>query len=100
MADEETDCPYGLNKNDADFLKSFHLLLKELRGLVVSNVEFYQRGNSSIHARYYAASCILFEHLQNLEPYVIDIVPRLQEYDFSPQVPGNGYRSFITIVNR
>ncbi|KAH3825885.1 hypothetical protein DPMN_127769 [Dreissena polymorpha] len=31
---------------------------------------------------------------------VIQIVPRLSKYDFSEEVQANGYRSFISIVNR
>ncbi|XP_060564756.1 uncharacterized protein LOC132723970, partial [Ruditapes philippinarum] len=100
MADKETENPFGLCKNDADFLKYFHTCIKELRGLVISNIEYYQRGKSSIHACYYATSCILLERTQVLEPLVIDIVPKLGNYDFSETVQANGYRSFISIVNR
>ncbi|XP_053409256.1 hormone-sensitive lipase-like [Mercenaria mercenaria] len=100
MADKETEIPFGLCKNDADFLKYFHTSIKDLRGLVISNIEYYQRGKSSIHACYYASSCILLERTQVLEPLVIDIVPKLQKYDFSETEQANGYRSFISIVNR
>ncbi|KAL4228425.1 hypothetical protein ACF0H5_011472 [Mactra antiquata] len=100
MADNIDNQPFGLCTNDAQFLKYFHSFIKDLRNLVISNIEYYQRGKSSVHACFYATFCILLERTQVLEPQVINIVPRLQEYDFSEDVQANGYRSFISIVNR
>jgi len=101
MANIETDeTPFGLNKNDANFLRQFHSSIKDLRSLVISNIEFYQRGKSSIHSCYYTAFCILLERTQVLENLVINLVPKLQDYDFSDEVQANGYRSFTSITNR
>ncbi|XP_052805731.1 hormone-sensitive lipase-like [Mya arenaria] len=101
MANTKTDSePFGLCKNDADFLKYFHISLKDIRSLIISSIGYYQRGKSSIRSCYYTAFCVLLERTQVLEPLVIEIVPHLHLYDFSSEVQANGYRSFISIVNR
>ena len=100
MEEVNYDRPFGLRKLDSDLLKSFNSTLKELRGLVISNIEFFQRGRSALHARFYASSCILLERTQILEPLVLEIVPHLYKFDFSEEVPGNGYRSFISLLYR
>ena len=100
MEDVPFDRPFGLCKHDSELLKSFNSTLKDLRGLIVSNIEFYQRGRSAIHARFYASFCILLERSQILEPLVVEIVPNLSKFDFSSDVPGNGYRSFISLLYR
>jgi len=100
MANTEAYLPFGLCETDANFLKHFHSSLKELRTLVLSNIEYYKRGKSSIHSCFYAASSILLERTQLLEPLILQIVPKLQEYDFSETIQANGYRSFVSIVNR
>ena len=94
------DRPFGLCKLDAELLKSFNSTLKDLRGLILSNIEFYQRGRSALHARFYASFCILLERSQILEPLVFEIIPNLYRFDFSEEVPGNGYRSFISLIYR
>ncbi|WAR05478.1 LIPS-like protein [Mya arenaria] len=78
MANTKTDSePFGLCKNDADFLKYFHISLKDIRSLIISSIGYYQRGKSSIRSCYYTAFCVLLERTQVLEPLVIEIVPHL-----------------------
>lgn len=100
MEEVHFDRTFGLSLCDSEILKSFNSTLKDLRGLVISNVEFYHRGRSALHARFYASFCILLERIQILEPLVLEIVPYLQKFDFSEDVPGNGYRSFISLIYR
>ncbi|KAL3885275.1 hypothetical protein ACJMK2_025359 [Sinanodonta woodiana] len=87
-------------KKDEEFIISFKHLCRELGSLSLSNVEYYRYSKSSISARYHTAFSQLEELVsQTIEPLVCSLVPRLQTFDFSPEVPANGYRSFVKITH-
>lgn len=47
----------------SDMAKLFSSLFKDLRALSLSNIEFFQHGTSSTHAKFHQSFVMLFEHL-------------------------------------
>ncbi|XP_067674831.1 hormone-sensitive lipase-like [Haliotis asinina] len=84
------------NDNPGRLLSS---LIKELKSLALSNIEYFQNGNQSHHAKYHTSFCLLYEYLDmGIEPNIAGLLPRLSDFDVSPDLKGNGYRSLIRIV--
>ncbi|KAK6173809.1 hypothetical protein SNE40_017204 [Patella caerulea] len=76
-------------------------LIKDLQSLCMTNMEYFQSGTQSHHAKFHVAFCLLFEYLDlGIEPSVMALIPRLSEYDVSPQTKGNGYRSLLRVVQK
>ncbi|ESO99938.1 hypothetical protein LOTGIDRAFT_113239 [Lottia gigantea] len=64
-------------------------------------MEYFQSGTQSQHAKFHVEFCNLYEYLDlGIEPCVMALLPRLNEYDFSPQTKGHGYRSLLRIVQK
>ncbi|XP_060086239.1 hormone-sensitive lipase-like [Ylistrum balloti] len=79
----------------------FTALFKDLRSFAVSNIAYFQNGKSNTHAKFHAAFCLLHEHIdRGIQPTVELIAPRLPEYDLSPDVQANGFRSIIKIIHK
>ncbi|OWF53834.1 hormone-sensitive lipase-like [Mizuhopecten yessoensis] len=79
----------------------FTALFKDLRSFAVSNIAYFHNGKSSTQAKFHAAFCLLQEHIdRGIQPTVELIAPRLAEYDLSPDVQANGFRSIIKIIHK
>lgn len=79
----------------------FTALFKDLRSFAVSNIAYFQNGKSSTHSKFHATFCLLHEHIdRGIQPTVELIAPRLSEYDLSPDVQANGFRSIIKIIHK
>jgi hormone-sensitive lipase len=79
----------------------FSTLLRDLRSHAVSNIEYYQNGTSASASLFHKGFSLLHEHLdQGIKPSIEEILPRLSDFDLSPDIQGNGYRSLIKIVHK
>jgi hormone-sensitive lipase len=79
----------------------FSNLVRELKSIAISNIEYFKDGKLSHHAKFHVAFCMLFEYLDlGIEPYYREIYQRVSEYDASPDEKGNGYRSQLRIVQK
>ncbi|XP_041373869.1 hormone-sensitive lipase-like [Gigantopelta aegis] len=92
MATENSyECPYR-------FLTS---VIKELKCLALANMEYFQNGSHSHHAKFHTSFCLLYEYLDiGIEPIVIELFPQLSGFDASPDVKGNGYRSLLKVIHK
>ena len=73
--------------------------IKTLRQLVVNNIEHYQRVKGSYGERFYAAFCMIDQEVDAVQPALESLEQIAPEFDFSPEVPGNGYRSLAKVVD-
>lgn len=79
----------------------FTSLIRELKSLAISNIEYFKDGKLSHHAKFHVAFCMLFEYLDlGIEPCYREISQRAHEYDVSPTEKGNGYRSLLRVVQK
>lgn len=79
--------------------QSFDVAIDTLVQLCKENAEALQVDESEAGQRLSAAFLAMTDHIETLRPSVDKIRAVAPLYDFSPETPGNGYRSFINIVD-
>ncbi|GAB1604851.1 hormone-sensitive lipase-like isoform X1 [Argonauta hians] len=78
-----------------------HSIFKELKSCSLSNLEYFRNGKQSYHARMQVAFSLLCEHLKKgIEPQLEILLPHLSNYDVCPEIPANGYRSLLMIIQK
>ncbi|XP_055700252.1 hormone-sensitive lipase isoform X2 [Phlebotomus papatasi] len=70
-----------------------------LKDLCVNNVNFFRRDDSATGVRLHGAFLALVDHIEKARPLVDQISDFAHEYDFDSETPGNGYRSFIKVID-
>lgn len=63
-----------------------------------NNEEYFKTDDSENGLRMHGAYVGLIDHLETARTYVRQIREFAHEYDFSADIPGNGYRSFLLVV--
>jgi len=75
------------------------LSYEKLKDLCKENVIYFtnnERNGSTAMANSFEQ---LFENIENIKPLVFELRNVCHLYDFDPSVPGNGYRSYVTVVD-
>ncbi|XP_052059671.1 hormone-sensitive lipase-like [Mytilus californianus] len=79
----------------------FSTLLRDLRAHAISNIEYYQNGTTTSTSLFHKSFSLMHEHLdRGIQPSIEEITPRLADYDLSPDIHANGYRSLIKVVHK
>lgn len=74
-------------------------LYDKLRDTCRENVNYFttdERNGSTAIANSFQQ---LFENIGNIKPLVYELRNVCHLYDFDPSVPGNGYRSYVSVVD-
>ena len=88
-------------ESDDLFRREFNILFKEIRSHSLSNIEFFKGGENEKHEKFETAFRTLFQHLdRGIEPAIERLILISHQYDFDPQLPANGYRSFVKIIRK
>ncbi|XP_022178761.1 hormone-sensitive lipase [Myzus persicae] len=75
------------------------LSFDKLKDLCKENIIYFtnnERNGSTAIANSFEQ---LFQNIDNIKPLVFELRNVCHLYDFDPSVPGNGYRSYITVVD-
>lgn len=81
--------------------KFFTALSRDLKSVAFSNIKYFQDGKHSHHAKFHVTFSLLYEYLDlGIEPSYGELSKFVYQYDFSPEVKGNGYRSLLTVVQK
>ncbi|KAH9495219.1 DDB1- and CUL4-associated factor 8 [Bulinus truncatus] len=81
----------------------FSSLARELKSIALNNINYFQNGKHSHHAKFHVTFCLLYEYIDvGIEPCYLELCKHLAScsYDFSEQVKGNGYRSLLKVVHK
>ena len=79
----------------------FSSLAREIKSIALSNVQYFESGKQSHHAKFHVCFKLLYEYIDvGIEPSYRELAKHLHRYDFSPTVKGNGYRSLLRIVQK
>ncbi|KAG8212792.1 hypothetical protein J437_LFUL019762, partial [Ladona fulva] len=70
-----------------------------LKDLCVDNSEYFRADDSEYGQRLHGAFVGIIDHLDTIIPLVSDIREVSPNYDFDSSTPGNGYRSFVAVVD-
>lgn len=71
-----------------------------LKELCQNNIEYFEKDDTSKGQRIHGALIGIIDHLQRARPLVQEIREFASSYDFDEQTPGNGYRSFVFVVDQ
>ncbi|XP_046431471.1 hormone-sensitive lipase isoform X1 [Neodiprion fabricii] len=89
---------------DYDFAKPFAELEPPhwgaLRELCKANAEYFATDHSEAGFRLNAALSAMLDHLEQVRPLYREISKIAPLFDFDSETPGNGYRSFLSIVDK
>lgn len=87
-----------------DFDRSFEelepLQWNTLRKLCHASVEYFMSSNNENSVRIKAALLVILEQLDELLPLYNEIAKFASHFDFDEETPGNGYRSFLSMVDK
>ncbi|XP_033232111.1 hormone-sensitive lipase [Belonocnema kinseyi] len=90
--------------SDDDFERPFEDLeppqWAALRELCQANVSFFASDQDECSVRIKSALVACLDYLGQLFPIYRDIAKIAPLFDFNPETPGNGYRSFLVIVDK
>lgn len=78
---------------------SIHNMMETLVTLCTENGEAFRSDDSESGQRLSAAFFAMTDHINTLSPLVDEIRAVAPKYDFDENTPGNGYRSFVNIVD-
>ena len=84
------------------YRRELFALIRELRSHATSGLQFYGDSSDANGRRFYGAFVSLYDHVGRcgIEPSLEYILSVAHLYDLDPSVPGNGYRSVVTVVER
>ena len=78
---------------------SIHNMMETLVILCKENAEAFHSDESESGQRLSAAFYAITDHIKTLSPLVDQVRAVAGNYDFDAETPGNGYRSFVSIVD-
>lgn len=90
------------SERDASYRSEIVSLIQEIKFNSVSGIEYFRRKqNDANGGRFFEAFSRLHEHTNpGIEPSVEYLLSVAYLYDLDPSVPGNGYRSILTVIEK
>lgn len=89
---------------DDDFERPFEefepLQWGALRELCHANKDYFSTHQDENGSRIKAGLLAILDHLEKMQPVYKEISRIAPMFDFDEQTPGNGYRSFLVLVDR
>ncbi|XP_012267079.2 hormone-sensitive lipase isoform X2 [Athalia rosae] len=89
---------------DYDFAKPFAELEPPhwgaLRELCRANAEYFENDQTEASIRLHEALLAMLNHLEQVRPLYREIAKIAPLFDFDAKTPGNGYRSFLSVVDK
>uniref|UniRef100_A0A182P067 Hormone-sensitive lipase n=1 Tax=Anopheles epiroticus TaxID=199890 RepID=A0A182P067_9DIPT len=74
------------------------MLFDTLIDLCRNNIAYFESDETETGLRLHGAFVGLIDHIEMAKPLVRTVQSFMGEYDFDPSVPGNGFRSFLYVV--
>ena len=99
MASNEDPSDIGACSEE-NYRRSLVSLHKSLREETICNVEVYKKGSAVLNSNdqlMYKIFCQLYDHLDNIDTVLLDILDLAPHYDFK-DVKANGYRSLVQVT--
>lgn len=72
---------------------------EQLRQLCAKNAEYFAKDNSENGQRLYISFLAIRDNIEQIWPTLSNIRRVAPNYDFDEKTPGNGYRSFVAVVD-
>lgn len=75
------------------------LIHEELKEQCAINAGYFAKDNSENGQRLYLSFLAIIDNIDSIWPKVLSIRKVAPDYDFDEKTPGNGYRSFLSVVD-
>lgn len=85
------------DSHSKDGVYSF-VLYDALADICKNNVKYYECDDTETGQRFCGAFQGILDHIDITKKHILKIVLFAHEYDFDENTPGNGYRSFVKVV--
>ncbi|XP_032688656.1 hormone-sensitive lipase isoform X2 [Odontomachus brunneus] len=85
---------------DRPFEDSEPLQWGALREICCANVEYFASHQDANGVRIKAALLAILDHLDQLRPLYREVAKFAIYFDYDEEVPGNGYRSFLSLIDK
>lgn len=72
---------------------------EQLKKLCSTNAEYFAKDNSENGQRLYISFLAIKDNIEQIWPTLANIRRVAADYDFDENTPGNGYRSFVSVVD-
>lgn len=72
----------------------------ELQDVCRVSVEYFSSHQDENSVRIKAALLVILDHLEQLQPLYREIAELAPQFDYDENTPGNGYRSFLMLVDK
>ncbi|XP_052890786.1 hormone-sensitive lipase [Anopheles moucheti] len=97
---QEADFSIPLTRGDSAATEEQQslMLFDTLIDLCRNNISFFECDETETGLRLHGAFVGLIDHIEMAKPLVRTVQSFMHEYDFDPTVPGNGFRSFLSVV--
>lgn len=73
--------------------------IEKLKILCNDNAEYFARDSTESGQRMYISFLSMVDTVEQLRPIITTIEGRVKEFDFDEKTLGNGYRSFLHIID-
>lgn len=70
-----------------------------LKSIILNNIDFFKSDESSNGLKLYGALLGIIDHVDEARPLYQEIESFCKFYDFDEKLKGNGYRSFLKVVD-
>lgn len=87
------------SNSDAEGPSSLYAMYDVLKELCLNNADHFKNDDSVSGRKLEACFKTLHDNIESIFPLVDEIRKAAPSYDFDSDTPGNGYRSFITVVD-
>lgn len=99
MASESptSDQDHGLK--DSRVSAPEYAMYEVLKDLCLNNVQYFQSHDTETGLRLHGAFLALIDHVESVKPVVDYVRVAAPSYDYDENTPGNGYASFVSVVD-
>ncbi|CAG2067960.1 unnamed protein product [Timema podura] len=90
---------------EEDFSETFEIsspayaMYQALKDLCLNNADYFQHDDTENGQRLHSGFLALIDHVNNVAPLVDDVRKASSKFDLDTETPGNGYRSFVSVVD-
>jgi hormone-sensitive lipase len=96
MAESEECDSSASFKTSSSLVYAMYQVLKDL---CMNNAQFFQQDESENGQRLHAGFLALIDQVNIITPMVDEVRKVAPKFDFDENTPGNGYRSFVSVVD-
>lgn len=99
MASESPTSDHDRKFDDIKMSAPEYAMYEVLKDLCLNNSQYFQSHDSETGLRLHGAFLALIDHVESVKPIVDYVRKAAPSYDFDENTPGNGYASFVSVVD-